>query len=890
MSRRLYRILLLAYPPAFRSRFAEDMADAFTELVRERRRAGRLAVLALWLRTAGDVLTNAFAERTARAPTVPPRVRRGDVMRSLLDDVKYALRGMRHGPGVTGVVVLTLALAIGASACIFSLVRAVMLRPLPYANPDGLLTIWVDSQSGARIAGGWLGPRLGERLVPVPPPVLHDLRSRASAFSAIDGFTPSWELTLTGSGEAALVQALFVSDGLLDMLGLAPLEGRGFVQHEHVRGGPRAAMVSAGLWTRIGGRGAPDGRSVTLDGEPYTVVGILPESARLPGTPAEIWIPLVHNPFADARRVSLLTVLARVRPGVTPVEAREDLRAVAASLARDFPDSDGHGLALVPLAERVSRRAKPLLLVLTAAVVLLLAIAVANVANMLLARASVRRREVAVRSALGASRWRLLRQGLVESALLALAGAVAGTLLAHWSLASLVSLLSSDLPHGADVRLDGVVLAGTMAIALAAGVLFGIVPALQGSATSASDALREGARAGTGGRRLRQGLVALEVALAFVLLTGSGLLLRSLARLTSVDPGFRTEAVVAAPVALPDARYPTAPARQVFFDRLLASTSAVPGVERTALVNRLPLGGATNNAVEFEIEGRAPRPGELNADRRIATPDYFATMSIPVLAGRVFTAADTDSGPRVAVVNAAFQSRYFGTGSALGSRIRIRLLSGPGPWLTIVGVVADVKHHGLGADVHPEIWVPLAQAPVNGMVLVARTGPAPESMFGAIRGAVHELDPELPVMPAALSQVVRSSTAGPRSRAALLTSFAAVALALAMVGVAGVMAYNMARMRRDIGVRLALGADRPAIITLALRSGLLPAIGGLAFGVAAALAATRLLGSLLFDVRPTDPLTFAAAGLAVLGVALLACLLPAVRASRINPVSVLRVE
>jgi putative ABC transport system permease protein len=791
---------------------------------------------------------------------------------------------------VSAIVVLTMGLGIGASASIFSLVRAVMLRPLPFERPGELQTIWVVSPAEARIAGGWLGPRLGERLVAIAPPYLADLRARATSFSALAGFSPTWEMTLTGSGEAAVVQALYVSDGLLETLGLAPASGRGFTPEEHRRGGPRAALVSRAMWARTGGPGAPDGRSLTLNGEQYTVVGVLPDAARLPGTPAEIWIPFAHNQFAESRQVLIMTVLARPGPGVTIESARAELAVVARSLERDFPQSKDQGLAMVPLTERVSRRSRPLLFVLLGSVGLLLAIAIANVANLQLARASARQREIAVRAALGASRWRIVRQVLVESVLLSLVSAAAGLVIAYWSMGTLVSLLERDLPPDAGVRLDGAVLAAVTLVALAAGLAFGLAPALESSRSEASDALRQGARAGVGGRRIRQALVVAEVALAFVLLTSAGLLLRSFWRMSGVDPGFRTDRIVAAPLGLPDARYPTGPAREQFFDRLLARVAGLPGVEAAAIVNRLPLGGAANNAVSFQIEGREPRPEGMSADRRIASPAYFTAMGIPVLAGRAFSGADTGSSTRVAVVNREFVDQYAGGNEPIGLRVRIGLLSGPGPWLSIVGVVGDVRHHGLDEDIRPEIWVPYAQAPVNGMVLLARGQLDPASMLDPVRRSIQALDPELPVTPVTLETVVRASVAGPRSRTTLMTAFAAAALALACVGIAGVVAYNVSRMSRDIGVRMALGADRRSILRLVLRSGLAPALSGLLIGIAAAFAATRGLSSLLFETSPLDVPTYLAVSLALLAVATGACLAPAIRASRVSPVEALRVE
>ena len=900
MTARVYRLLLLAYPADFRRRFAGDMTDAFLQLARERWHAGGIgAVAALWLRTVVDVAVNASAARAdARRRTERARQERGRSMQqlwnSIMQDTRYALRTMRRTPGVTTAVVITLALGIGASSAIASLVRAVIFRPLPYASPEKLLTIWTDAPIGAQVASGWLGPRLGERTMPIAVPHVADIRARATSFASIAAFSNTWEITLTGDGEAAVVQAIYVSDGMLEMLGLAPEAGRDFTAQEHLPGAPRTALVSPGMWRRFGAAGAPDGRMIQLNGEPYAVVGILPEAARLPATPGDIWIPSVFNQFAQARQVPIMTVLARLQPGVSIQSAREELKSVALSLARDFPDRQDHGLALVPLSDRISRRSRPVLFVLVASVALLVAIAVVNVANLLLARASVRQREIAVRAALGAGRSRIVRQVLTESVLLAFVSAAAGVLLAWWTLGSLVSLLQPDLPPGAGVRVDGFVLAVTGIVAFTAGLAFGVAPAMVAARSGAADALRHGARAGTGGRRLRQALVTIEVALAFVLLTSSGLLLRSFWRLTDVDPGFRTQRMVSAPLALPQARYPSAAQRVQFYDRLLAETRALPGVENAAIVNRLPLSQSANNAVTIQIQGReaeAQGPnGGMNVDRRIGSPSYFETMAIPVIAGRRFEDADAPMSAPVAVINNEMARRFWPDGNAIGGSVRIQLLSGPGPWLTIVGVVGNVRHHGLDTEVRPELWVPYSQAAVNGMVLIARASVEPESLIPSVRRAVQTIDRELPVTPSTLDAVVTASVAGPRSRTTLLSAFAAVALILATVGIAGVVAYTVSRMTRDIGVRLALGADRRDILRLVLRQALSPTLAGLAIGVGAALIATRALATLLFEITPSDPVTFVSVAAGLLTIATGASLVPALRAMRVDPVSVLRVD
>ena len=442
------------------------------------------------------------------------------------------------------------------------------------------------------------------------------------------------------------------------------------------------------------------------------------------------------------------------------------------------------------------------------------------------------------------------------------------------------------------MRLDWQVLAFTGLVALGAGVLFGLAPAFEASRGAAFDALRHGARAGEGGRRIRQTLVAAEIALAFVLLIGAGLLIRSFLNLSSVSPGFRTDSIMAASVGLPAARYPSGAACLQFVERLLDSIRALPGVQSAAVVNRLPLGGGTNNAVEIQIDGRQQEtgPGMMTVDRRVGSTDYFKTLAVPVLAGRAFDERDDSMGPMTAVINQSMARRFWGTADPLGARVRIQLLSGPGPWLTIVGVVGDVRHHGLSAEVQPEIWVPYTQASVNGIVFVVRTSTDVQPMLDTLRRTIQNQDPELPVTPVTLDSVVATSIQGPRSRTSLLSAFAGVALLLAVVGVAGVVAYSVSRTLRDIGVRMALGAERRDILRLVLLQGLIPAAIGVVAGIGCAMTGTRALSGMLFGVGPADPVTYAAVSTGLLITAGLACLLPAVRATRVDPVSVLRVD
>jgi putative ABC transport system permease protein len=889
-----YRALLRIYPRRFRQRFEPDLVAAFADLWIDRASRGSLALARLLAKTVIDVATTAFALRFGRAGTLSTQstgtLSTMSTMSTLLLDLTYALRTFRRTPAFTAVVVVTLALGIGATTAIFSLVHAALLRPLPYPNADELQTAWVESKEGATVGGGWIGTRIGERLGSFGALYLGDLRARLTSFISLEGMSPSWTMTVTRAGEPGPIETAFVSDGLVRLLGLEITSGRDFTPDEHKPGAPRAVIVSDSLWARIGGQGVPDTERVTLDGLEYTVVGVARE-LQLPGMPVDALIPFVQNPFYERRFVGIMIVLGRLRPDVSGSVASAELQTTAQSLARDYPEtSGGKGLRIVPLHERFVRRSRALLSALFASVGLLILIGCANVANLLLVRASARQREIAVRSALGAGRLRIVRQLVTESIVLSLAGAVAGLLVARWTLGFLAVLLAEDLPPGLSASLDPPVLIFTSVVALATGVLFGLAPAFQASRGGLPDSLRQGSRAGAGSSRLRGALVVAEVALATVLVAGSGLLVRSLVKLTNVDPGFRTERVVSAGIFLSDAKYPQPADKLAFFERAIASVQALPGVESAGIVNRLPLGGATNNSTFVVIDGQTVTRGQVPLiDRRIASIDYFRTLSVPLVAGRFFDSRDTPSGARVAIVNRTMAKMWGGT-DPIGRRVALGTLARPGTWLTIVGVVGDVRHHGLGRAAHPELWVPSAQAPVNGMVLVARTRTDPAAMTDDIRGIIRSMDPEIPAPASTMEEVVTASVQAPRSRTLLVGGFALLALALAAIGIYGVVSYAVSRMTRDIGVRMALGARTSDIRRLILRQGLTPVVAGLLVGTAAALLAMRAIESMLFEVTPGDPLTLAAVTVGLLGIGVLACLIPARRAARVDPVTALRME
>jgi putative ABC transport system permease protein len=856
-------------------------------------RGGPAALVGSAARSLADLLASAAADRlgSRRRPTAATdrAIRRGDSMLTTIGpDLRYAVRTLARQPMLAATVVLTLAIAIGAAVTIFAVVDAAVLAPLPYPRAKGLVSL---GQQDRRF--GWS---------PFPPPSLEDLRERVRGVGGIAGFSPSWQMTLSGAGETRTATAAFVSDGLLETLGTAPVAGRLFLPHEHAAGGPRVALVSRSFWDRqFGSAVALRDQTIRLDGEPYVIVGVLPANLRMPITTsivsrnpssAELWLPFAQNPYVSSRTIPVMNVIGRLEPGVGVDRANAELAGVGRALGRERGAGGDLALGAMPLDELVSRPVRTPLLLLLGAVGCLLSIACANVANLLLARGVSRRHELAVRASLGATRGRVVQQLLVESAVIATAGGLIGLLLAAWALSAAPAIVRHALPPTAELSIDARVAAAALAITLATAIVAGLAPALVATRLAPFGLLRNGARAGDAdGRALRSALVAAEVALALVLLVGAGLLARSFWRLSSVPPGFSADRVVQVPIALPAVRYATPASRLAFFDRALDRLAALPGVQQVAAVNRLPLAGG-NVLVGIEIEGRPAASGDApSLDRRVVTPGYFETMGIPLVAGRPFGAVDrVDSTERVAMINAAAATRYWPEG-AIGRRLRLILRSGFGPWLTIVGVAGDVRHHGLDRAPSPEVYVPYAQAAVESMAVLVHAGGDPEALAPSIRREVQALDPELPVESVStVGAVVDASIAQPRFRTLVVNAFAAVALTLAALGLYGIVSYSVTRRSRDIGVRIALGARRSSILAMVMREALGPTGAGAVIGLVAALLLTRTMAGLLFGVAPTDLLTFAAVTAVLVGVAAAASWLPARRATRLDPVTALRVE
>ena len=813
----------------------------------------------------------------------------------LLQDLRYGARSLLKSRSFTLLAVVVLALGIGANSAIFSVVNAVLLRPLPYPEPERLVVLWGDNVNTDRHAV-------------VSYPDLEDWRAQAQSFEHVAAFNQAGTL-LRGEGEPEPLSGADVSADLFPMLRIQPALGRAFTREEDRAGADPVVLISHGLWQRrFNSDPRVVGRQIRLGagGVSTTVLGVLPEGFSFPPQSGRTDfvrpVAAVIGERTTRRGSYSLPVVARLKPNVTARQATEEMRAIGERLEQQYPDEGFRlGSALVPLEEEVAGRGvRRSLYVLLGAVGLVLLIGCANVANLLLARAAARHREIAIRTALGASRLRVVRQLLTESLLLSSAGGALGLLIAAWGV-DLIVAAGPALPRLRGVTLDLPVLAFTAAVSALTGVVFGLAPALSAARVDLQESLKEGGRsatAGAGRSRLRSALVVSEVALSLVLLVGAGLLIRSFANLVGVNPGFDPENVVATNVSLARQKYPEADRQQAVFAEMIGRLQALPGVESAGAIYPLPLGGTTTGNT-FVIEGRpAPRPSDKpSANYRAVSPDYFRAMRMSVTRGRAFTERDTTDAPQVVVVNETFARKFFAGEEALGKRVAIER-AGPGGAEVqqpreIVGVVGDVRHEGLDEDAGPEFYVPYTQAPESSMSMVVRAagGGAAAGMGASVRDAIRQVDRDQYV-PAVqqMTELVAGSIARRRFNALLTGLFAAVALLLAAVGIFGVTSYTVAQRTHEIGVRMALGARPASVLRLILGQGLRLILFGVGVGLAASLALTRVLAGLLYGVRPTDPLTFAGIPLLLTAVALLACYIPARRATKVDPMVALRYE
>jgi putative ABC transport system permease protein len=801
----------------------------------------------------------------------------------LRQDLTYALRRLRKAPGFALVAVATLALGIGANSAIFSVVDAVLLRPLPFPQPDRLV----------RVAQTWKG-----RPTVYSPQNYLDVEAQATGFQGLAAIDTTG-ITLTGQGAAARLEGAEVSAAFFDVLRVRPLHGRGFLAGENEPGRTRVAVLGHQLWRdRFGADPSVVGRTISLNRQSYSVVGVAPPGFRYPDE-TEVWTPMEYDQRfrSNSRGAWYLSVVGRLRDGATLDGARQEVATIAARLAQAYPaDNEGVGGTVISLHEATVGASRRALLVLLGAVGLVLLVACVNVANLLLARIAARETELAVRTALGAGRGRLVRQLLTESLLLAVLGGIAGLALAALLVDALVALQPQGVPRLAEVSVNRSVIGFAAMLSLVTTVLFGAFPALQTSRRATAQALRQGSRGIlTGGRGgLRSGLVIGQIALAMVLLAGSSLLVRSFARLRSVDPGFRTEGALAFRVSLPESAYADDARMLSFHDDLQRRLAALPGVRSVGAVAGLPLSGNHFN-ISFAVEGRPALPPaqQPSLEVRIATPGYFRTIGIPLRRGRSFTDSDGPEAPQVVVLSESAVRRFFPDEEPVGKTIRLGLGRGRGRKAggEVVGVVGDVKELGLAAESPPEVYLPYAQFPIQSMDVVLRTDVPPRSLAAVAERVVHGLDAELPVARVAtLDEVLARSVSEPRFYALLLGSFAATALFLAALGLFGVMSYAVAQRTRELAVRIALGARREEMLLLVLREALVLGVGGVAAGLFGALALSRVIASMLFELSPTDPATLAGVAGTLVAVALLASYLPARRATRVDPVIALRSE
>ncbi len=810
-------------------------------------------------------------------------------MNDLVQDMKYAVRMLLKAPGFAVVAILTLALGIGANTAIFSVVYGVLLRPLDYGEPERL-TYLFDVQEVIKEA-------------PFSAVEFLEFQSQNSTFENLAGARPL-SFNLTGEGAAERVRGTVASSTFFDVIGVHPVMGRGFSPDEGKPGAPRVAVLSHGMWQRrFGGDKNILGRVLTLNQERVTVIGVMPPSfGFMRGV--ELWMNPRHHvpevfpnyrmddPNAD-RGIHYLPVIGRLKKGVTLAQAQADLDAISKRITRQ--NNTAHGIKVASLYDVITGDIRPTLLVLLGAVGFVLLIACANTANLLLARAAGRQKEIAIRTALGATRARIVRQSLTESALLGLIGGTFGLALAQWGVRLLVAANPDDLPRVADVQIDAPALAFTLGISLLTAILFGLAPAVHSARIGLNEAMKEGSRGsstGAGHRRVRGLLVISEVALSLVLLIGAGLLIKSFVRLLEVKPGFNPAGLTTMWVNFSAAKYQKEDSIPEFVRQVLPRLEAIPGVQGVALANDLPLEGQDTNG-NPTIEGRATNSSE-QGERDVVgmhdvNADFFRTMGIPLLRGRTFTLRDGRGAPHVAVINEAMAKRFWPNEDPIGKRFR--LFTRRDEWSEVIGVVGNVRHNGLSSDTTLEAYAHVLQSPWPYAAIVLRSDQGAEQLAGAVRAEVAAVDPQIPVHGIrSMDRVVGDTLQQRRITLGMIGLFAALALTLAAVGIYGVMAYNVAQRTHEIGIRVALGAARGDVLRLVVGQGMKLALVGLAVGIPSAFALTRLMEKLLFGVKPTDPVTFALVAIGLTLVALAACWVPAMRAARVDPLVALRYE
>ena len=810
--------------------------------------------------------------------------------------MRFAIRQLRKSPGFAVTTILTLALGIGASTAIFSLVNAVLLRPLPFPEQERLVALQVaDLEPGVP----------ANTQIRLSYPDFFDWRAQSRSVTGMACYRQQ-SITLTGRGEPQQLESQTVSADFFRVLGVHPMLGRDFLPGEE-KAGARVAVLSYALWqSTFGSSRNVVGRAITLDGHSYTVAGVMPGGFEFPiqNPPPALWTTLADDAATDApgdppltvqRGANMLRVIARLKPGVTVAQARAELSTIARQLALQYPDSNKQLTAATvkPEMEQLIGNVRPAMRLLFAAVMLVLLIACANVAGLLLARATRRRNEMALRTALGASRGQIIRQVLTESVLLSLCGGALGVVLSSWTLETLLRFVPANLPRAGQISVDGAVLVFATAVSLGTGLLFGVLPAWRMSRLDPSLALRDGGRSVTGGRgqhNLHHWLVVAETAIGLVLLVGSGLLIRSFVRVLHVDPGFDPRHVLTASLNLPANAYGSQKKIE-FYNQLLARLTALPGVQSAAAGWPLPLSN-TNVSISFQIEGHPTAPGDAPSEAlSIVTADFFQALRIPILAGRAFSVRDDSKAMPVIVINERFARKYFPGESPVGKHIKVDLGDGTlkSPVREVVGIAGNVKRQKLTADVDPEYYLPFAQAVITSPPLAIRTAGDPTSLIGGLRAQLAEMDPSIPLYRVAtMEDSMSKAAAQSRFQTLLLACFAGMALLLSAVGLYAVLSYMVAQRAGEIGVRMALGAQRGDVLSLIVRRGLVLALTGIGIGLAAAALLTRFMAGMLYGVQPFDPLTFAAVAALLLVVSVAASSAPAWRAARLNPMETLR--
>jgi putative ABC transport system permease protein len=803
----------------------------------------------------------------------------------LIKDIRYGVRGLVKRPGISFIAIITLAIGIGANSAIFSAVNALLLKPLPFPELNRVVAIW-DKM-----------PSRGVLHNEVTVANYLDWRAQSQSFEQLALYR-WWSTNLAGVEQPERIQGFLVTANFFDALGMKPIMGRNFTEEENSPGKDSVAIITHSLWQRrFGGDPNIINKQLKLNSITRTVIGVMPERFNFPKG-AEIYAPLAMTPALMGSRDSHgYYVIGRLKSGVSMTSAQADIDAITARLEQQYPTTNtGWGATVFPILKDTVRQYDTALWVMMGAVGFVLLIACANVANLMLARASGRQKEIALRSALGASRWRIVRQLLTESVILALLGGALGVLVAFWGIEALRAANPGDAarfaPGWYQLGMNFYVLAFTLGLSLFSGIVFGLAPAWQVSKPNLNNALKEGGRQASGGsHRLRSSLVVFEVAMSLVLLVGAGLAFRSFLALLKTSPGFDPDNLMTMSLVLPGAKYKEEAQRDTFYRDLVQRTKELPGVQSAAIVNYIPLGGA-NSTDSYLVEGLPePAPGQENDGRyRVCSPDYFQTMKIPVLKGRGFTEQDRAGGTPVVIVNETLARKHWKDGDALGKRIRFYGPLDKAPWMEIVGVVRDVRHE-LTLEVTPEYYLPHAQDAWNSMVLVARTSVDPASLAPQMRQQVSAIDKDQPVFDVHTMQEVRSLSVSVYTfSSVMLGIFGGIALLLAAIGIYGVMAFAVTQRTQEIGIRMALGARASDVLKLVVRHGMVLALIGVAVGLAGAWALTRFMAQLLVGVKSTDLLTFSAVSGCLLLAALLACYLPARRATKVDPLVALRYE